>query len=211
MLVKLCGMWRDQDIEYINISRPDYVGFIIDVPKSHRNISPEQLENLSSKVNPEIKRVGVFVNEDINVVADLLNRNVIDIAQLHGLETDEYISQLKSMTGDREVWKVFELGSVIDDSEKLNETLKMATDSKADRILFDSGKGSGVAFDRHVLDNFKKDYIFAGGLTPEKISELDGKLPYAVDLSSGIETDKKKDLDKMLLTVENVRRINGSK
>lgn len=82
---------------------------------------------------------------------------MIDIAQLHGLETDEYISQLKSMTGDREVWKVFELGSVIDDSEKLNETLKMATDSKADRILFDSGKGSGVAFDRHVLDNFKKE------------------------------------------------------
>ena len=72
-------------------------------------------------------------------------------------------------------------------------------------------KRQGVAFDRHVLDNFKKDYILAGGLTPDKISELDGKLPYAVDLSSGIETDKKKDLDKMLLTVENVRRINGSK
>ncbi len=168
--------------------------------KSHRNISPEELENLSSKVNPEIKRVGVFVNEDINVVADLLNRNVIDIAQLHGLETDEYISQLKSMTGDREVWKVFELGSVIDDSEKLNETLKMATDSKADRILFDSGKGSGVAFDRHVLDNFKKRIILLQvDLHLRKYRSLTEKLPYAVDLSSGIETDKKKkDLDKML-------------
>ena len=211
MLVKLCGMWSERDIEYTNIAKPDYVGFIVNVPESHRNVSVGQLEKLSSEVNPEIKKVGVFLNEDLDIVADLLNRYVIDTAQLHGSETDEYISELKSMTDNKEIWKVFELSGVISDSEKLKAVLKNAKDSKADKVLFDSGKGSGVAFDRHILDDFEREYILAGGLTPEKIKSLSGKLPFAVDLSSGIETDKRKDLKKMLLTVENVRRINGSK
>ena len=93
--IKICGLYRDEDINIINEYLPDYCGFIINFPKSHRNISIEKLKALRERLDKKVIPVGVFVDQSPKVIADLLNENVISIAQLHGMENDEYIKDLK--------------------------------------------------------------------------------------------------------------------
>ena len=96
--VKLCGLSRESDIAAVNKLKPDLVGFVF-AKKSKRYVSPEQAEHLKSLLAPGILAAGVFVNEPVEAVAELLDRGVIDVAQLHGSEDDDYIARLRALTG----------------------------------------------------------------------------------------------------------------
>ena len=188
---KICGLYRKTDIEYINKIKPDYCGFIIDYPKSHRSLVPEEVEKLSKYVDNRITRVGVFVDEPVEIIEDLLNRSIIDIAQLHGNEDASVISRIQNNT-KKKVIKAFII--------KRDEDIKKAMQSKADYILLDAGRGQGKSLNWDWLreNHPGREYFLAGGLDRDNIRLAIEQLhPYALDISSGVETEKKKDLDKL--------------
>ena len=195
--IKLCGLSRKCDIEWANALKPEYIGFVF-WSKSKRNVPPEKAKELKNLLSPDIKAVGVFVDEPIENVAELLNDNVIDIAQLHGGEDEEYIKKLRTLSG-KPIIKAFLLKSEID--------AERAEKSTADYILVDSGTGTGKSFDWELLKNISRPYFLAGGLCCENISQAIETLhPYAVDVSSGIETNGCKDKNKMAAFVAAVRK-----
>ncbi|MBO4638034.1 MAG: phosphoribosylanthranilate isomerase [Clostridiales bacterium] len=196
--VKFCGMMREEDIKAVNELGPDYVGFIF-APKSRRYISPETAAAFKKMLRPDIKAVGVFVNADMKDILRLLDEGVIDMAQLHGSEDDEYIKTLKRSSG-KAVIKAFGIGGRKDVLE--------AVSSPADIILLDTpGGGTGKGFDRKLIADLDIPYILAGGLTVDNVSSLITELhPFGVDVSSGIETDGAKDKDKMKAFMKEIRR-----
>ncbi len=197
--IKLCGLSRPCDIETANALRPDYIGFVF-WEKSRRCVSPKEAADLKQLLSPDIRAVGVFVNEEPEVVADLLNRNVIDLAQLHGSEDEAYLSRLRALTG-RPLIQAFRIAS--------EEDLRKAEGSSADEILLDAGAGGGTVFDWSLLRGAKRRYFLAGGLNPKNVKAAIRDLhPYALDVSSGIETGGRKDPEKMAAFVTAVREEN---
>ncbi len=186
--MKFCGLKRPADIEAVNELQPDYIGFVF-AKKSKRYVTPETARELKALLRPEIQAVGVFVNEEAAVIADLLNTGVIDIAQLHGSEGEAEIAALRALT-QKPLIQAFQV--------KTEEDVRTAEKSTADLILLDSGAGTGTTFDWEILHNVKRPYFLAGGLDPENVADAIKRAhPYAVDVSSGIETDGIKDREKM--------------
>lgn len=197
--IKFCGLKRKADIETANTLKPDYIGFVF-AKDSRRYISPENAAVLKSRLSPEISAVGVFVNERPEAIASLLNDGVIDLAQLHGDEDEAYINRLKGLAG-KPVIKAFRITSSAD-------VLK-ASGSSADLILLDSGTGSGRTFNWQLIKEMRRPYFLAGGLDPENVRDAVRLLnPWAVDVSSGIETDGLKDIEKMAAFAEIVRKTS---
>lgn len=195
--IKMCGMCSERDIEYSNIVLPEYVGYIF-VKKSRRYITPEDAERFSKILAKSIIPVGVFINEEIELISKLVKSGIIKQIQLHGTENDEYIADLR-MCVNVPIIKAYKI--------KSSKDVEEARISAADIILLDSGEGSGELFDHSVLTNVNRPYFLAGGLSTENIDGILNKLsPYAVDVSSGIETDGKKDLNKMKAFADAVRR-----
>lgn len=203
--IKLCGLTRAEDIQAANKLRPDYIGFVF-ASSSRRYISPAQAAELSRGLVPGIQAVGVFVNAPPSLVAELLNRNIIDLAQLHGDEDEAYIRQLRQLT-DKPLIQAFKVRSPQD--------IQGAAASSADYLLLDSGAGSGQTFDWQWLQSMRRPYFLAGGLGPDNaaaaLAQLADNLPYALDVSSGIETAGRKDQAKMAAFVEAVRSFNNNK
>lgn len=198
--IKICGLKRTEDIDYVNEAKPDYCGFIIGFPKSIRNVTKEQVRELVQRLNSKIIPVGVFVNADISLPAELLMEGTIAAAQLHGQEDDDYIDRLKCMTG-KPVMKAFSI--------KCAEDVQQALTSHADYILLDQGTGgTGKTFDWSLVWEIDRPWFLAGGLGTGNLRNAIERLhPYAVDLSSSLETDGKKDREKIKEAVGLVRKI----
>jgi phosphoribosylanthranilate isomerase len=194
--IKFCGLIRTCDIDAANELRPEYVGFVF-APKSKRYVTPERAAELKRQLAAGIKAVGVFVNDDLYHVAELLNRGIIDIAQLHGSEDEEYIGHLRQLTG-KSIIRAYRI--------KTAEDIAEAEKCTADHVLLDSGAGTGEVFDWKLIKNMKRPYFLAGGLSPDNVENAVEQLsPYAVDVSSGIETDGVKDKAKMAAFAAAVR------
>ncbi len=198
MKVKICGLSRPADIEAVNQYQPDYAGFIINFPKSHRNCTPEQVQALHAQLSDSIPAVGVTVNQPLETVAALLEQGVIDIAQLHGQEDESYIDELKRRTG-KPVWKAFRIRSADD--------LDAARASSADMILLDNGYGTGETFDWTLVRDIGRPFILAGGLREDNIDYAAKMQPDAMDISSGVETNRVKDPEKIRTLIERIRSI----
>lgn len=195
--IKFCGLKRKADIEAANALKPDFIGFVF-AKDSRRYISPENAAVLKSRLSSEISAVGVFVNERPEYIASLLDDGLIDLAQLHGDEDEAYISRLKGLTG-KPVIKAFRISSA-------SEAVK-ASASSADMILLDSGTGSGRTFNWQLIKELRRPYFLAGGLDPVNAGDAVRLLnPWAVDVSSGIETDGLKDIKKMAAFAAAVRK-----
>ncbi|MCD8375299.1 MAG: phosphoribosylanthranilate isomerase [Oscillospiraceae bacterium] len=195
--IKICGLSREADIAYVNEAKPDYCGFIIDFPKSHRSVSPARVRELVGALDAGIAPVGVFVNAAPELVADMLRDGTLALAQLHGGEDEDYISRLRRLT-DKPLIKAFKIKSAAD--------LPPAAACSADYVLLDSGAGSGETFDWSLLRGFPRPFFLAGGLGPENLRRAIAEVqPMAVDMSSGVETDKIKDREKILAAVAAVR------
>ncbi len=198
--IKICGLSRTCDIEYVNEAKPDFCGFIIHVPKSIRNVSLEQVKELEKNLDSGIIPVGVFVNEPIENIIYGIREGLFTHVQLHGKEDDLYIRELKA-GADRDI-TVIKAFSVMDEA-----SVKRAQESSADHILLDNGSGgTGQSFDWALLRDVERPYFLAGGLNPDNLPEAVERLrPWAVDVSSGVETDGRKDREKVLAAVRTVR------
>ena len=186
--IKMCGLSRAEDIQAANAIKPDYIGFVF-AEISKRKVSALEASKLKSKLDPEIKAVGVFLDDKLDFVASMLNLGIVDVVQLHGSEDEEYIEKVRKIT-NKPIIKAFIIRS--------EEDVKRAEKSTADYILLDGGKGEGRAIDWSLLKAIKRPYFLAGGLNPDNVGDAVKALkPYAVDVSTGIETDGVKDREKM--------------
>ena len=207
--LKICGMKRLEDIEIVNKYKPDYIGFVF--AESPRKVSYEQAKELSNSLSEDVVPVGVFVNEHMKLIVDLFKEGIIKIAQLHGDEDENYIRNLKAksleQTGSEipiinaiEINKLFHADDL--DEDQVNERLLVWRDSVSDYFILDSGKGSGKTFNWDLVDKssefFKNSIFLAGGLNSENLaSAIEEFNPFAVDLSSSVETDGFKDEEKI--------------
>lgn len=201
MKIKLCGMFRDCDIDYANEAKPDYVGFILGFPKSHRNIDAETARRLRSQLDTGIKAVGVFVNSPETTCAEYANCGIIDVIQLHGNEDADFIRRLRELTSD----PIIKAAKI-----RTPEDIGRVQALGADYVLLDNGTGTGEMFDHSLLDGaeIRQPFFLAGGLTPENLRQAaESVRPYCVDLSSGVETDRLKDREKMLEAVRVIREL----
>ena len=180
--IKICGLTRLEDIQAVNEAKPDFCGFIVEFPKSRRNVTAAQLRTLREKLDESILPVGVFVNAPVELPAQLLNEGTIALAQLHGQEDEAYIRQLKTMT-DQLLIKAFSI--------KTEGDVKSAIRSEADYILLDQGAGgTGETFDWNLVPAIERPWFLAGGLGCDNLETAIKMLhPWAADLSSSVETD----------------------
>ncbi len=188
--IKICGLKRLEDIEIVNRYKPDFIGFVF--ADSKRKVSYDLAGKLRSNLRSGIVPVGVFVDASQDEIMKLFEEGVIDMAQLHGNESEDYIIELKEKTNNE-----LKIINAIEMSENVN--LDDYSETNADFLLFDSGKGSGKTFDWSLIGkNLKKDFFLAGGLDISNISQaIEEFEPYAVDLSSSLETDGFKDERKI--------------
>lgn len=194
--VKICGLSRECDIEYANRLKPDYIGYVF-WQRSRRYVTREQAEALTRRLDGAITPVGVFVDEEPELVLRLANDSTIKLIQLHGHENEEYLRELKSMT-DAPIIKAFKIRG--------DEDIEKANTFPSDYILLDNGYGTGQTFDWSFVRGIKRPFFLAGGVNVDNVRDAIDKLsPYAVDISSGVETDGYKDFDKMLHFINKVR------
>lgn len=194
----MCGLFRDEDISYANEVKPDYIGFVF-YPKSHRYVSIEKAQSLKARLDPEIKAVGVFVDSDISFIKELVAKNIIDIVQLHGHEDSNYIHELRKSIDNPDI-SIIQAIVIKNEADilRLPQNDFMDNEFSADYYLVDSGMGSGSSFNWDLLKEHNGKIFLAGGLNTENIAKaLSTVKPFAVDVSSGIETDRIKDFDKM--------------
>lgn len=206
--VKICGLRREEDICCVNAYLPDYIGFVF-YPKSKRYVTGEQAQKLKEKLDPRIRAVGVFVNADPDEVIALLQKNIIDIAQLHGQESEEELRKIREQTGKPVI-------RAVKVTEETN--LQEAYQTDADYILLDNGMGSGKPFPWDVILKqlaqeelqekiCRKPFFLAGGISPENMERAaEAFRPYALDLSSSVETDGAKDPEKIRKLMETIRK-----
>ena len=195
--IKFCGVSRLSDIEAVNELRPEYIGFVF-VKTSKRYISPKKAEELKRQLNSEIKVVGVFTNEASEQIEELCSKGIVDMVQLHGEEDKKDIRRLSSLI-IQPIIKAF--------CVKTAEDVVKAKMCSADYILLDSGTGTGNTFDWKLIKNVGRPYFLAGGLHIGNVKSAVKHLnPYAIDISSGIETDGLKDKRKMEALIAEVRK-----
>lgn len=193
--VKFCGLFREEDIKYVNELKPDYIGFVF--ANSRRQVTKDKAMYLRKGLNKNIKVVGVFVNADRENIIALLNNEVIDIAQLHGNEKEEDIKFIKENSG-KEIIKAIKV--------TCHRDIEAWKESSVDYLLLDSGQGTGKTFDWKNIKAINRPFFLAGGLSIENIGEAIEKVyPMAIDISSGIESNGVKDYIKM----KKVMRIVG--
>ena len=188
--IKICGLKRLEDIEIVNKYKPDYIGFVF--ADSKRKVSHDLASKLKDNLDSDIISVGVFVDASPEEILELYNDGIIEMAQLHGSENEEYINNLKEKTNCKlKIIKAIEMSQ--------DTRLSEYDMSKADYLLLDSGKGSGKTFDwRLIRNDLKKEFFLAGGLDSSNVKEAIDKFnPYAIDLSSSLETDGFKDENKI--------------
>lgn len=191
--IKICGLKRREDIEYVNKYQPDYIGFVFAGKK--RKLTYDQVVDLKKYLTSSIQVVGIFVNEDISFVEKLVKEHVIDLVQLHGQEDQKYIQALKEKV-DVSIIKAIQ----IKNEDSFNEHYDV------DYYLYDHGTGgTGESFDWSMLKEVDKPVFLAGGINLLNIDDALKKNVYALDVSSGVETDGFKDEKKIKKIVRRVR------
>lgn len=202
MLVKICGITKLSEIENLNILKPDYIGFVF--AESKRKVTKEQAKELINNLDKSIKTVGVFRNNTEEEILDILTVADIDVIQLHGSETIEFVEQLQKKT-KKDVWKAASI--------KSNEDMSKALKYPVETILVDgSNPGSGEIFPWKYLNNIETDkrIFLAGGINEDNVLEgISTVKPDGIDVSSGVEINdeygRHKDFNKMKRLIDKVR------
>ena len=195
--IKICGLIRMADIKIVNQFMPDYIGFVF--AKSLRQITLGQAMEMRRSLCSGIIPVGVFVDETPENIFIAIKKGIIEIIQLHGSENDEYIQNLKKLT-NKPIIKAITI-------EKKGDA-QAWENTAADFLLLDGkNAGSGKAFDWDLIESVKKPFFLAGGLNPKNVGEAIKKIsPYAVDVSSGVESNGMKDHIKIKLFMQNIAK-----
>lgn len=205
-MIKLCGIRRVEDIYYCNEGLPDYIGFVF--AESKRKVSPDLARELKAALDPKIKVCAVTVNAPIDFFAEIFD--IANVFQLHGNEDNSYISALRRLYPEREIWKAARI--------RCERDIDILSEITADKFVLDAFSenaygGTGKRIDEKLLyyakSTLEKPFFIAGGVDKNNIGEIIEKFsPCGVDLSSSIETNGFKDREKMLEIMNIYRKIN---
>ena len=209
--IKICGLRRLEDVEYVNNYKPDYVGFVF--AKSKRQVTRELAEELRNALEPNIIRVGVFVNQPVEWVAGLVNNDIIQYAQLHGDESHEYIKELRSSISKNIIGADSNRRTGIIKAVRVKEEsdIDKANSYDCDYILLDTFSvecegGNGKTFDWSMIKKMNKPFFLAGGINESNVLQaIHTVRPYGVDASSGLEKYGYKDEEKIKNFVEKIQ------
>ena len=198
--VKICGLKRKEDILTVNMLLPDYIGFVF--AKSKRQVTLEEVDYLKSFLDPHIQAAGVFVNAPLDVITSLCSSAVIDMIQLHGDEDAEYANELRSRVHQPIVKAVR-----VETQEQIFKMQNFPCEYLLlDTFTKDQYGGSGHLFDHGLVPEMEKPFFLAGGLTADNVQGCIKKCrPYAVDVSSAVESDGQKDSKKIKEFIERVK------
>ncbi|PRX45774.1 phosphoribosylanthranilate isomerase [Salegentibacter salegens] len=203
--LKICGMKHPENISEVAKLQPDYMGFIF-YEKTPRNFDAEIPE-----ISLAIKKTGVFVNEEIDLILEKIKKHDLNAIQLHGDESAAFCAELKTLLIETEV-EIIKVFSVKDDFdfERLEEY-----EAVVDYFLFDTkGKnkgGNGITFNWEILKEYpsEKPFFLSGGIGPEEVEAIKklkayfeengkGNLLYAIDVNSKFEEEAGfKNVDKL--------------
>lgn len=206
--VKICGITCEEDIRHLNKYLPDYAGFVF--AESRRRVGANTVAGLAARLDGSIGKVGVFVNIRLEDLVKTALICMLDVVQLHGDETPGYIELLrKELKPGIEIWKAVRV--------KEESSLAGAEQYRADRFLLDafvdgSYGGAGRRFDWNLAESAKKlgSIILAGGLNSENVNEAINMVqPFAVDVSSGVESDGIKNELKIRTFINRVRGLEA--
>jgi len=190
--VKICGLTTKEAVEAAVNSGADYIGFVF--AKSKRQVGIKQASHLAQFIPKTVQKVGVFVSPTLMELQEAIVKVPLDLVQIHGEFSDEDFEKL-----DVPSIRAISVEKTLEEIE-----------TKADFLLFDAPlAGSGKTFDWELLkdENIEKPYFLAGGLTVDNVKQaITFFRPYAVDVSSGVETDGKKDLLKIMRFIESVKK-----
>src|SRR6266480_851330 len=206
--VKICGLHTQEHLNAAIDAGADMLGFVFYEP-SHRYLEPQGVQALwASPINREPTEqrlpdlVGVFVNKDAGFINDVAEQVGLHFVQLHGHESPEFCQQIK-----RPVLKALHLHTHAD------RGMIKAYQETTWRILLDTPTpawgGTGVTHDWSLARSVATEIpiMLAGGLTPENVAEAISQIhPWGIDVSSGVETNKQKDVTKIRTFIENVRK-----
>lgn len=194
--IKICGLSKMCHIDYVNEARPEYIGFVF--AKSKRQVSLETAWTLRQALNQDITAVGVFVNEPLENIVNLVRNQIISVVQLHGNEDEAFIENLKSII-NVPVIKAVKVEKSLD--------IEKAQECSADFLLLDSGAGgTGESFDWSLIKKVSKPFFLAGGINVTNV-EIGIKMtnPFGIDVSSGVEEEGEKSRENILEFVRRVR------
>lgn len=205
MKIKICGIRREEDVRYLNKTMPDYAGFIFADTK--RKVTEDQAALLRRQLDPRIQVFGVFVNTPVETVAAFAAKRIIDVIQLHGDETEEYIRVLHGMT-EAPIIKAVRV--------KTPEDILLADRLPVEHLLLDTYQrgqygGTGETFSWELIpEELEHSYLLAGGLEAGNIHQAlstvkDKGCCIGVDVSGGVETDGVKDKEKIKQIIKKVR------
>ncbi|MDE5563577.1 MAG: cupin domain-containing protein [Oscillospiraceae bacterium] len=204
-LLKICGIRRPEDVQYINTYIPDYAGFILSKP-FRRYVPPELFRTLVQELDGVIGRVGVFVDPTMEKIRQYAE--YLDVIQLHGNETAELISQIREELPDTQIWKAVRVRTAQD--------IAAADALPVDSLVLDSfsavshgGTGTLAPWDVIIQNRPEKPFFLAGGIDAENVQAAIREVqPLGVDASSSVETDGCKDLEKIRELVYQVRTVS---
>lgn len=201
--IKICGIKRKEDIFYVNACMPDYIGFVF--AKSKRNVTLHQAKQLKKELDKKIISVGVFANQEIDVISRAVNEGIIQMIQLHGEESWREIETMK------ELFNIPIIKAV--PVTELNSIIKVQN-IPCDYLLFDSGTGgTGKTFSWKILEQIKniqlmKPFFLAGGLNVGNIRKASRYGAFCLDVSSGVESNGVKDYEKIREIIEIIKNEN---
>lgn len=202
--IKICGITNTEDALAAIACGADALGFVF-YSKSPRAVKPETARTIISSLPPLVTTVGVFVDEDMANLENIVSHTGLDIIQLHGSESPEYFNLSKKTIKAIRVKDLSDL--------KLLNQYKAAAAFLLDTYSPDSIGGTGHVFNWEIAVEAKKlgRIILAGGLTPDNIEEAVKLVqPYAIDVASGVEGSikGKKDHTKLRLFIERARKAS---
>ena len=189
--VKICGLSTVEAVETAVLAGADYIGFVF--AESKRQVSLEQAQELAKRVTGKTKIVGVFVSPSLEALEQAIAQVPLDIVQIHGTFDEDQIPKISV--------PVIRAIQLSDQEAQVS--------SQADYLLFDAPvAGSGQTFDWDLLKDQKiqQDFFIAGGLTVDNVRQARETFqPYALDVSSGVETDGRKDIEKIKAFIEGAK------
>ena len=189
--VKICGLSTAEAVETAVLAGADYIGFVF--AKSKRQVSLEQAHELARLVTGMTKIVGVFVSPSLGDLEQAIAQVPLDIVQIHGTFDEALIPKISV--------PVIRAIQLRDGEAQVS--------SQADYLLFDAPvAGSGQTFDWNLLKDqrIQQDFFIAGGLTVDNVRQARETFqPYALDVSSGVETDGRKDIEKIKAFIEGAK------
>ena len=200
--IKLCGLTRPEDVAAANGLRPDYAGFVF--APSRRRVAEDTARGLIAQLDAAIVPVGVFVDEAPDTIARIARMCRLGVVQLHGSEGAAEISTLRALLpAETAIWKALRVRDAA--------SLAPLRDLTADRFLLDAwhpeqAGGTGEAFDWRILADVSVPYLLAGGLHAGNVADAIRLVrPWGVDVSSGVETEGRKDPERMAAFMAAVR------